>query len=394
MWYDNEYPMKHIVYFIFTFIVCCIIASCNAVDSNISDDTLVWFEKAKYYESEGDAANAMICYLNALDNLKERQDTVLKVSAYTRLGDFHFRYGMYEKAVENHRKGYNIALRMKDDKLICESAGKLGLDYLMLNQKDTARYFIERYHAIAFENKLQNVFKDDYGLCSMKVKESDLNSVVKSVRADSLGTLVDREKLMSLEADFNHEKALLREENTRKNNMINIATGLFLFGAFSALSFFFYRGRKKAEINLDNIIKENNDMKGYYDCRENYLCEQEKQLRIKEELLLSGTNVGAVALINKMKSSPSYMPVNTADEWNSLFMFADSLFPGFSVSLDAVDELTERDKEISCLVKLGFTTGQLAIFYGISPGSVTKAKFRIQKKIEVSRMSGISTLGA
>ena len=80
------------------------------------------------------------------------------------------------------------------------------------------------------------------------------------------------------------------------------------------------------------------------------------------------------------------MPVKSPDEWNNLFMFADSLFPGFSVSLDAVGELTDRDKEISCLVKLGFTTGQLAIFYGISPASITKAKFRIQKKIEASRV--------
>lgn len=380
--------MRHIVYFIFSFIVCCIVASCNTGSRNVSDETSAWLEKARTYEVQGDAANAMICYLNALDVMEERQDTVLKVSAYTRLGDFHFKYGMYEKAVENHRAGYNIALRLNDEKLVCESAGRLGLDYLMLNQKDTAQYFIDRFHLIALENKLQNVYNDDYGLY-LKGEIGDVNSIINTVKSDSLGTLYDREKLMSLEADFIHEKALMREENARKNNIVNMATGLFLFGAFSALSFFFYRGRKKAEINLDKAIRESGVREDYFTCRESDLCEQEKQLRLKEELLLSDKNLGAISLIKDMKSSPSYMPVKTTDEWNSLFMFADSLFPGFSVSLDAVDGLTGRDKEISCLVKLGFTTGQLAVFYGISPGSVTKAKFRIQKKIEASRMSGI-----
>lgn len=380
--------MRHIVYFIFSFIVCCIVASCNTGSRNVSDETSAWLEKARTYEVQGDAANAMICYLNALDVMEERQDTVLKVSAYTRLGDFHFKYGMYEKAVENHREGYNIALRLNDEKLVCESAGRLGLDYLMLNQKDTALYFIDRFHLIALENKLQNVYNDDYGLY-LKGEIGDVNSIINTVKSDSLGTLYDREKLMSLEADFIHEKALMREENARKNNIVNMATGLFLFGAFSALSFFFYRGRKKAEINLDKAIRESGVREDYFTCRESDLCEQEKQLRLKEELLLSDKNLGAISLIKDMKSSPSYMPVKTTDEWNSLFMFADSLFPGFSVSLDAVDGLTDRDKEISCLVKLGFTTGQLAVFYGISPGSVTKAKFRIQKKIEASRMSGI-----
>ena len=378
--------MKHIVYIIFAFVACCISASCTSIQRKSAGDTSHWLEKARFYESSGDAGNAMICYLNAIDLFKEKQDTVLKVSAYNRLGDFHFKYGMYEKAVENHREGYNIALRMNDEKLVCEAAGRLGLDYLMLNQKDTAQYFIDRCRTIAFENQLQNVFKDDFGLYSFGNNDKDWNSIVRTVRADSLGTVDDREKLMSMEAEFNHEKALLRKENERKTGMINAATGMFLFGAFGALSFFFYRGRKEAETNLDNVIRESNDRKDFYTCRENYLYEQEKQLKRKEELLLSDTNVGVVALINKMKSSPSYMPVKSADEWNNLFMFADSLFPGFSVSLDAVGELTDRDKEISCLVKLGFTTRQLAIFYGISPASITKAKFRIQKKIEASRV--------
>ena len=45
-----------------------------------------------------------------------------------------------------------------------------------------------------------------------------------------------------------------------------------------------------------------------------------------------------------------------------------------------------RDREICYLVRLGFTTSQLAVFYGISPGAVTKANFRIQQKLQAGGM--------
>lgn len=385
--------MRHILLFIFSFILCCFVVSCNSAgnySADVSSDIAALFERAGYYESEGDAENAMICYLSAVDMLKEKQDTVLKVSAYTRLGDFHFRYGMYEKAVENHREGYNIARRIEDDRLLCESAAKLGLDYMMLNQKDTALYFMDKYRQVAFAKGLQNVFKDEYGLFALNPQKDDFASLVNTVKADSLGCLKRREQLISLEADFLHEKYLLRKEETEKSNVVNAASAILVFGMLSALSVFFYRGRRKAENSLSYAIQENICRKNYFDNRESDLCQQEKQLKMRESQLLSETNIIAVALINRLKSSPSYMPVKTPDEWNCLFSFAETLYPGFSETIDSADGLTERDREISCLTKLGFTTGQLAVFYGISPGSITKAKFRIQKKIEAGRVSEIS----
>lgn len=385
--------MRHILSFIFSFLLCCVIVSCSSVGNGCtgsSCDIAVLFDRAKAYEAEGDAENAMICYLSAIDMLKEKQDTVQKVSAYTRLGDFHFRYGMYDKAVENHREGYNIARRMDDDKLLCESAARLGLDYMMLNQKDTAMYFIDKYRKVSLAKGLQNIFKDDYGLYSFNPEKNDFNLIVNTVKADSLGNLKCREQLMSLEADFLHERSLLRKERAEMNNLVNISSVIFIVGILSALSVFFYRGRRKAENCLIDIKQESIDRKHYYDNRESELCEQEKLLKRREHELLSDTNISAVTLINRMKYSPSYMPVKTSDEWKCLFLFAETLYPGFLASLDIAVGLTERDREICCLSKLGFTTGQMAVFYGISPGSVTKAKFRIQKKIESAPVQGIS----
>lgn len=382
--------MKHLVSFIIAFVFCCITASCNSKNGNTDDESLLTLEKAGYYESLGDTTNAMLCYLSVLDMLSEKQDTILKVTAYTRLGDFQFKYGLYEKAVENHRKGYNIAMRMSDYKLACKSAGKIGLDYLMLNQKDTAKYYIQKCRQIAVDNNLNGTFDEDLRLYSLIAGDKSLNSMAHTIKSDTLGTLQVREKLITVETDFIQEKALLREETIRRKHLLNAATGLLFVGICSALSFFFYRGKKIALYNLNNVLMESNLKEKYISCREDYLIQQESKLKIKEEQLLSDCNIGTIALINRLKSSPTYMPVSSADDWHKLFTFAESMYPGFRKELDSVDGLTIRDKEICCLVKLGFTTGQLAVFYGISPGSVTKAKFRIQKKIESVYKSGMS----
>lgn len=177
--------MRYLLYAVLSFVLCCII-SCTGVThdsgNNTQNDILALFEQAKEYECKGDAGKALMCYLNAIDMLSEKQDTLLKISAYTCLGDFHFKYGMYEKAVENHREGYNIALRLNNDKLVSESAGRIGLDYLMLNQKDTARYFMERYGSVTFESGLRNVLKDNYGVSMFATGQKDINSIVNMVK--------------------------------------------------------------------------------------------------------------------------------------------------------------------------------------------------------------------
>ena len=384
--------MRYLLYAVLSFVLCCII-SCTGVThdsgNNTQNDILALFEQAKEYECKGDAGKALMCYLNAIDMLSEKQDTLLKISAYTCLGDFHFKYGMYEKAVENHREGYNIALRLNNDKLVSESAGRIGVDYLMLNQKDTARYFMERYGSVTFESGLRNVLKDNYGVSMFATGQKDINSIINTVKADSLGTLDAREKLSAIESDFMYDRLLSKKEKEKVTNIVKSALVIFTIGIFSAVTVFFYQGRRKAENNLTNIIKDDIDRKQYYTARESELSEHEKKLKSREEQLLSDESIVAVSLINRMKSSPVYMPVKSSEEWTCLFAFSEKLYPGFVESLESVEGLTLRDKEISCLTKLGFTTGQLAVFYGISPGSVTKAKFRIQKKIEASHISEI-----
>ena len=83
-----------------------------------------------------------------------------------------------------------------------------------------------------------------------------------------------------------------------------------------------------------------------------------------------------------MKQKPTYNPIKSPKEWQILIDFINVLYDNYSQIVLNLEGLTDRDREICFLIKLGFSTGQLAIFYGISPGSVTKAKFRIRKKLD------------
>ena len=68
------------------------------------------------------------------------------------------------------------------------------------------------------------------------------------------------------------------------------------------------------------------------------------------------------------------MPVSSEEDWQVLIGFMDILYDGYSQTIRKIKGLTGRDRELCYLMRLGFTTGQMAIFYGISPGSVTKAQ--------------------
>jgi beta-galactosidase/beta-glucuronidase/DNA-binding CsgD family transcriptional regulator len=120
----------------------------------------------------------------------------------------------------------------------------------------------------------------------------------------------------------------------------------------------------------------------YYLQQEQQMREKEQSLRNREQLLLSENSLKAVELLNRMKNKPAFMPVSSEEDWQVLIDFMDILYDGYSQTIRKIKGLTGRDRELCYLMRLGFTTGQMAIFYGISPGSVTKAKFRIQKKME------------
>ena len=193
------------------------ITSCAPQESSSGKNTATQvhqlLQDGKRFEQENKVKQALICYWDALDLLGEERDTVLKANTYNQLGDLLFRYGLYEKAVENHRKGYNLAQRTEDHRLLYETTSRLSLDYTLLNQGDTARYFKELSQQIASKNNLS-------GLLSESIRQT---SSILAEQKDSICSLYEREQLLNWEARYKQQKAQLQAERIRNERLTHLS---------------------------------------------------------------------------------------------------------------------------------------------------------------------------
>lgn len=392
----------------------------NETPKELQETIHTLWQKSNRFEANTQIKEALICYWRAIDLLDCEQDTVLKAQTYNRLGDLLFRYGLYEKAVENHRESYQLAQRTTDKQLLYEATRKLTLDYTLLHQPDTATYFRELSNRLAQKHRLKEVLFPD---------EKNLRSETSGARTDSILNLYEKEQLLAWEARYKEEKARLQAEQDysrklRQGCLFCTVTSLLLL----LLLITYWRKKKEEQRQeaqwrwfnhlLDNTRKElENSQSELFASRShihelqqmlkenqysrqenktlreelNFLLSQEEtirnkeqQLRLQEQALLSEQSLHAVTLLNRMKSRPVYQPVQNAEEWKILQDFTCLLYPDYKEQMLHAETLTERDIELACLIRLGFSTGQLAVFYGISPGSITKAKFRLQKKLGIT----------
>lgn len=431
---DEKYCVALSVYYINTLenmkglfyllIILFAVGICSCTDRNTAlqgqhrQEAIRLMDDGIRYEKREEIKQALVCYWDALDILEGEKDTVLKADVYNRLGDLLCKYGLYEKAVENHREGYSLARFLDNKRLLFETTRRLSLDYALLNQPDTAHYFLDLCNQMAAECRLPAF--------NPLVREQ-LDHLTLQAKADSVSTIYEREQLLNWENKYKKQKMLLMQAKARNEALLRMIGFLSVICLLLILLIIMYGLKKKEQKRrkeqwkwFNRILSDNKEqLAGYqeelfnssrrvhelqetiernhaslqrnsrlheelqfYIAQEAEFREKENALLLREKQLLSDSSLKAVTLLNQMKNTPSYNPVRTPDEWQALVGFMDLLYDGYSRQIDTVKGLTDRDRELCYLTRLGFTTGQLAIFYGISPGSVTKAKFRIQKKLE------------
>lgn len=421
--------MKRLFYLMIILLVASI-CSCSKNErqrpNQKQQDAMRLMNEGHVFENRKELKQALVCYWNALDLLTTKQDTLLKAKVYNRLGDLLFKYGLYEKAVESHREGYSLATDLDDKQLLLETTHKLSMDYALLNQSDTAQYFHNLHNRMAAQCQLPPVNLPEV---------EQLKNLVVQTKADSINSIYEREQLLNWEAKYKRQKAELLEEQANNKALVLLACFLSIVCLLLILLYIMYWLKKKekkqreeqwlwfnqilndnktkletyqAELfdnsrhirELQQTIEQSNsslqqtsslhEELQYYMTLEADVREKERTLRLREKQLLSESSLKAVTLLNQMKNNPTYLPVKTPVDWQTLIEFMDLLYDDYSRHIYTIKELTERDQELCFLIRLGFTTGQLAIFYGISPSSVTKAKFRIQKKVEMKGNSSFA----
>lgn len=74
----------------------------------------------------------------------------------------------------------------------------------------------------------------------------------------------------------------------------------------------------------------------------------------------------------------------TEDDWKHFKEMFENVYDGFFAKLkNSIPSITTSEMRLSALMKLNLTTKEISGTLGISPNSVTKAKYRIKQKLEV-----------
>lgn len=105
-----------------------------------------------------------------------------------------------------------------------------------------------------------------------------------------------------------------------------------------------------------------------------------EMLRLKErEEALTGQLISTHPLVAELRSKPRFLQ---PEDFVRIATLVNKIYPHFTERLtEAFPNLTELDQQLCCLIKLGFSVSQIAVFMAVSPTSVSQQKSRMKKRI-------------
>ena len=188
----------------------------------------------------------------------------------------------------------------------------------------------------------------------------------------------DFEKLV-LEKEFESEQVKVRDLKIDQRNLI-IAMLILSLACTMAVFFFVSKQLKKRVLTVE---------------KDKRLTESEFKLK-SHELTAKSEQVRAYAEeMSRIKAESNHVTKTDqltrllevghlqAKDWASFRISFDELFPNFFPFLEK-HSLTVNEERLSCLIKLGLATKEMAQVLAITPNSVIKAKSRLSSKLNLS----------
>ena len=240
-----KFPVLFLLLNIFlTFFYSCTNYSQDQFKDNNIATAQIKFETGKISDEKNDLKNALINYWDALTLFSDMGDSINKAEVNTHLGDLLFRFGLYEKAVIHHRESFYLLSEMSDcDKnKLADITKRLCIDYSLLNDQDTALYFLD----------LTNSYTGTQTLYNEIISFSSAENIFSDKRvADSIASVYEKEKIRDLESRYKFEKELYLKQKAETDKFIRLSIFAIITGILLLIIFIFYR-RKKHEEALRN----------------------------------------------------------------------------------------------------------------------------------------------
>lgn len=177
-------------------------------------------------------------------------------------------------------------------------------------------------------------------------------------------------------------KNQLNEWKVERQEYAILIMGLCLFVVILAVMslFYFYRKRvseRKRLIQENKFLKQQEELSSL---REQEAMLREKDARMREELFKR------MNVFEKLSSSGKEQPIHFSDtDWAEIRLMLDSGYVDFTQKLrKAFPNLTDREINFCCLVRIHVSLQSLADIYCISKNSVSRRKLRLKEKLGVA----------
>lgn len=380
------------------------------------DKALTTYQKAlKYYTNMGILRN--------------------KAAAFKAIGSVYMTQDRLEKALEKYQQSYRIAQKIKHRVLRAQLANVLATVLIKLKDYEQA----QKYRQIAFQigkdmdSKkiiLKSYFNQSLIDASLQHYEQALENYKQyHVIKDSLSNIAKIKKLELLRIHYkmderekelklkNRTISVLKEKNTAKKQLI---IGLFAVIGIGIIFIIWQKSTSKKMIRLrdmqQQLLHEQLQKKtmGQQMLQEQVKRNQVQQASLEETLIERNHELTKQALymiqkrelLNEIKSNIEEIVVASDGEvkkqirkvlritknelskneaWENFTQTFEIAHPQFFSKLkSSFPELTPYEIKLCALLRLNFSSKELALILNIAIDSVNKARFRLRKKLELA----------
>ncbi|MEM6515590.1 MAG: tetratricopeptide repeat protein [Bacteroidota bacterium] len=330
--------------------------------------------------------------------------------AHRAMGQLKIGQGQYEEAIvhykesldfQNERDIYDISSikRKLGEAYVGNGQYKLGLRYLdeSIALSDSMNYatvlenaYFQKFIALEKLNKHQAAL--EYYKMAKKISDSSF-SIEKQNKIEELKTIYETEKKEAAITLKDEEiKTLSTQAENDKLTKTIYGIGMFSFLAIAGLTFFGFKQRlKKNKIERDRkeeIFRQEIEFKKkelasqtlHLVQKNTFITELKENLeKIREAPQRFKTEIHRLLLLLKKQ--------NASDkDWEVFKSYFSEVHDNFDQKIKSIStDITEKEIRLSAFLRMNLSTKEIASMLNVLPESVTKSKYRLKKKLNLTK---------
>ena len=321
-----------------------------------------------FYHKENAQHDSAFFYLEQAQVLqREVNDLAGLVYTINHLGRIYKDKGNGSEAKDHYRKALDLSTTLQNRHP--ESWTLINLGFLALEQleNEKAKSHFERAKRLAEQESMPEILRLSFeGLYRLAEREKDFANAYRFYRRyQELGAHYKDNRLTSAlaETEWRYQQELLQKEldidrlqhsKDRLWKALGAITSIFLLTTLGFTWFFFTKKVRKSE-------------------REKQVLDLEIEKYSRKNSMLQER------IAHVQRNKPSI-------EWNHIEHLVQEQYPSFKPKLlEKHPQLSEHDLRFCMLLLTSFSTKEIAGYFNISPSSANKSRYRLRKKLGLSR---------